>query len=418
MMINEKQYVAIFSKDNAGGVRSLAPRIRRSGAYPLLITDQDQDLNSGLVEATFRVSWENKPSTIADQLIAWAQAMHFNIVGVVNLLDPLFAWSQCFEDRLQGRISSDSAFLDLADKSAVRNALCELCLSSVYNAKGKPSELSNQLKQFPYPVVIKPSRDSGGSLLVQKCANQIEAQNSLKNISEVLGEKPTIVEGYISGQEYSIDCIYVQGEIIPVFVVEKTGEKSMDMHDPNLLISRTISEDKNNVSSLIMDKLEILSRSIRLPDKWLHVEYRIDGRGVPEIIEINPRPGGGVYCDAIEYLYGVNPLDILIQIALGTDENAFAVFKRSSKNSVVGLLHREENIAGYYTVEPELFDELEALQWVIKSDILTPYQVQDSYRENIFIDIAFSGDTDEQVKDRSKYLESRIDKALRYHKEL
>jgi biotin carboxylase len=170
---------------------------------------------------------------------------------------------------------------------------------------------------LPFPLIIKPAVGFF-SLAVHK-VDSIEEWNSvLNNIEqeiedfkgmypkEVVNVSDFIIEAYIEGEEYAIDCYFNEnGKPIVLNVMHHIFSSAKDVSDRVYMTSKEIIE---KYKPEIEDFLLIVGQKAQLKNFPMHVEIRIDKTGKINPIEINPLRFGG-WCttgDISYFAYGFN----------------------------------------------------------------------------------------------------------------
>jgi argininosuccinate lyase len=166
-----------------------------------------------------------------------------------------------------------------------------------------------------YPVVLKPCSGSG-SVGVRLCADEAEATahaakllHDTENERGLGGPAEVLVEEFLTGPEYSVEMFdgYAVATVdkrlsAPPWFVE-TG------HDTP---SRLPAEQER----LLVDAAHDAVAALNLCWGAAHVELRLGAAG-GQIIEVNPRPAGGMIPDLVNRAYGIDLIAAQIRAAAG-----------------------------------------------------------------------------------------------------
>lgn len=188
-----------------------------------------------------------------------------------------------------------------------------------YFFKGIPF---NNLKNFPvsqlqFPLIIKPAVGFF-SLAVHKIDTVKEWNEIINNIDtevetfknmypkEVVDISNFIVEEYIAGEEYAVDCYFdSNGKVVILNILHHIFSSSKDVSDRVYSTSQKIIETHlKNFETF----LQTVSNKAQLKNFPMHVEVRVDANGKIIPIEINPLRFGG-WCttgDISSYAFGIN----------------------------------------------------------------------------------------------------------------
>ena len=172
------------------------------------------------------------------------------------------------------------------------------------------------------PFVIKPSVGffSIGVHIVNNKSDWYAAQkelnyDNLKSIypTEVMNASTFIIEEYIEGEEFAIDAYFNKdGEVVILNILHHQFSSSTDVSDRVYSTSQSIIRKyKESVEAF----LKPIGKKAELKNFALHVEVRIDKKGVIKPIEINPLRFGG-WCttgDLSWYAFKFNSYQYFIQ---------------------------------------------------------------------------------------------------------
>ena len=172
--------------------------------------------------------------------------------------------------------------------------------------------------ELTFPFVIKPSVGffSIGVHVVKNQADWVFAKKelnyeNLKSIypPEVLNTSSFIIEEYIQGEEYAIDCYFDKhGEVIILNILHHKFSSGSDTSDR---VYSTSKEIVLKFKSSFAEFLHSIGLKSGLRNFPAHVEVRVDSKGRIIPIEINPLRFGG-WCTTADLLgvaIGYNPYE-------------------------------------------------------------------------------------------------------------
>lgn len=182
------------------------------------------------------------------------------------------------------------------DKSALRACLAEADLGAVRFAVAHDADAARRAAaDIGYPVVLKP-RALGGSIgvvrvddeqqLVDGFAMAATASSSEGTASRLQG---VLIEEYLDGPEFSVDCAVWRGVAVPVVVAEKTVGFAPYFEELGHVVPPAPRPGLEEALALVVDA----HKAAGLDNLVTHTEVRLTSRG-PRIIEINVRLGGGL----------------------------------------------------------------------------------------------------------------------------
>ena len=226
----------------------------------------------------------------------------------------------------------------------------------------KLSELEDlDIKSIEFPFIIKPSIGffSMGvykvenleewKIISKKIINEVEITKSIYP-KEVINLNKFIIEEFIHGEEYAIDCYFNKtGEPVILNILHHIFSSGKDVSDRVYSTSKKIIE---NYHIILEDFLKIIGNKLDLKNFPIHMEVRIDKEGKIIPIEINPLRFGG-WCttgDLSWYAYGINSYEYFFK-GIKPDWNKILESKSGKIFSIIVLDNnsgvKENNIVSF-----------------------------------------------------------------------
>ena len=230
-------------------------------------------------------------------------------------------------------------------------------------------------KELPFPFVIKPSVGffSIGVHVVKTEADWEVARKELnyKNLESiypriVLDTTTFIIEEYIEGEEFAIDCYYNnEGEVVILNILHHKFSSGADTSDRVYSTSLDIVlQYKNSFEAF----LQSIGQKAGIKNFPAHVELRVDAEGRINPIEINPLRFGG-WCTTADLLgiaTGFSPYEFYLKNEKPDWDLVFKG-KNHKKFSIIVL----NNNSGYAPEEIDLFD-----YELLASDFENPIEIR------------------------------------------
>ena len=192
-----------------------------------------------------------------------------------------------------------------------------------------------------YPIIVKPV-DRSGSRGITKLEHEHAAKlkDAIEYAKEQGFEKYALVEEFVSGTEYSVECISWHGLHYFLSITQKftTGSPHFieTAHlEPVTMDSRMVEKIKNVVFHAL--------NSLHIENGASHSEVKItDGKEIM-IIEIGGRMGGdSIGSHLVEWSTGIDYVRAVIQIALGEEPDLDAHLPLSA--AAVRFIMSEEDL--------------------------------------------------------------------------
>lgn len=201
------------------------------------------------------------------------------------------------------------------DKGSCRDAWAKAGLAQPeYRVVEGPAGIAAAADTIGYPAVVKPTRAWGSRGVAVVCSRaEIDAVAATTRREGFEG--PMIVERCITGIEVSVEGLVQRG----VTTVLAIGDKEMQDH-PTFRVGMVL----NYPTYLPREPIEVLCAkaiaAMGIENGAFDAELMVDERGVPHLLEINPRPGGGHILGVIvEAVSGVAMPEAYAKILLGED---------------------------------------------------------------------------------------------------
>lgn len=226
------------------------------------------------------------------------------------------------------------------------------------------------LSQISFPLIVKPV-DRSGSRGISKVLNIDELEKAIDYAKKQGFEKKVLVEEYVEGDEYSVECLSWKGEHHLLQITKKytTGSPSFieTGHFEPALLEDDIKERIKEIIFCALDSLEVEYGAS-------HSEIKIDENGNIKIIEIGARMGGD--------LIGSN----LVKLTTGID----------FVENVIRICMNEKpilDIQDHYSYA--------GVRFIFNNDDLDVLNVIKSENKDILLEYSFDGKIYESVSDSS-----------------
>ncbi|WP_332649971.1 ATP-grasp domain-containing protein [Lysinibacillus sp. 54212] len=168
-----------------------------------------------------------------------------------------------------------------------------------------------RVSELPYPIIVKPIFGYG-SEGVNKINNSQAMTNYINTLAEnrIVDER-FILEQYIEGNEYAIDCYYNEhGEAVILNVFTRSFKDSNDVGDRIYFTSKEVIR---STIPMFTQYIQHFGENYRLKNIPIHIELRVTPSNDIIPIEINPlRFAGEGTTELGYYAYQINPYDYYI----------------------------------------------------------------------------------------------------------
>lgn len=241
-----------------------------------------------------------------------------SVDGIVTDQGEMFVRAQAYAAEkmgLQG-IGYERALL-FTDKNAQKEKCEMLGLPTIEHGLVKTlSEAKSLFRKINGNAIIKPT-DSSGSRGVTKIVTESDLDDNFETTRAFSKDGNVIMERFISGPEFEVDSIVVNGECKYLMHADLT-----EFQIPNVFACSTIlfpSMAENKVIERLIDTNKTTIEGLGLENGLAHAEYiKDDATGNIYLMEAAAR-GGGLFLSShiVEMQTGLNTAEFLINLALG-----------------------------------------------------------------------------------------------------
>lgn len=199
---------------------------------------------------------------------------------------------------------------------------------------------SYDISDFTYPLIVKPT-DRSGSRGITKITDESQLKGAIKDACAESFEHKALIEEFVKGKEFSVECISFHGEHRLLAVTEKitTGE-------PHFI--ETGHNQPANISTYEVEKIKSIIfhalNSLMISEGASHSEVKIDECGDIKIIEIGSRMGGDcIGSDLVRISTGYDFTKMVIDVSLGKEPE----FKKitNPKKAAVRFIFSKDDVA-------------------------------------------------------------------------
>lgn len=218
------------------------------------------------------------------------------------------------------RYLSYEAAVNCRNKKLTRKILNDKNISPVQCSLVRSvDEAMAVIQTFSFPVIVKPSNDSGSNLVL-RCHNLYDLRYAISSIrhnkSNWAGQSydtDILIEEFIGGQEYSVESCTIGGKTTIIGITEKlTTESNLSIETGQNFPAVLSEETKLEMCKVVTDAIEVLG----IDYASTHTEVKLTTKGT-KIIEVNCRPGHDRIHIIVEAVTGYNLRELSLHIALG-----------------------------------------------------------------------------------------------------
>jgi hypothetical protein len=212
-------------------------------------------------------------------------------------------------------------------------------------------------------------------------------------IAEGSGGKELICEGYLPGIEFSLDGYVQRGVFHPLYLAEKLDYNYDANQDGGSLVSPPVSIDAA-VAESFTRYLQGICQAGRLDSVWMHIEGRV-AEGRAEIIEINPRIGGGEYANAVKLRSGLDPFEVILSLCLGKGSVDHARVDQGYDGLMKQIIFHADRLGRLTDFTP--LQTVLSITGVVSGHVIRDFEATNLEQENLFAQFLIKGVTLEEL---------------------
>lgn len=234
-------------------------------------------------------------------------------------------------------------------------------------------------EDFKFPLIVKPI-DRSGSRGINKVKNIKELTKALKIAKEVSFSNKVLVEEFIEGNEYSVECISQDGRHKLLQITRKYTTGSPNFIETGHIQPCDLKEEMfQKVEEIIINSL----KALEIKNGASHSEIKIYNNEV-KIIEIGARMGGDfIGSDMVKYSTGIDFLELVIKVA--SNEKINIEKNQDKKNVMVKFIFNEQDFLKFNKIKKEYHKNL--VEYFINESFLKT--VTDSSSRNGYYILVF-----------------------------
>lgn len=267
------------------------------------------------------------------------------ISGVISSCDYYLPLVAAVAERFRLPSSPAKVLASMTDKHLMRQALRRKGLpgpSSFLALSEEDAEAAAGATGLP--AIVKP-RDMSGSTLVRKVHSVDQMRRAigavLSHPANPRGRKRAegaLVESYLSGEEFSVECCARRGDVFLSGITDKRlGGEGGFVERGHMFPADLPAESARAIGVHAAEALSAMG----YVEGTAHVEIRMTPSG-PRVIEMNPRIGGNYISELVERVTGLSPLTQMVEVALGEEPREAVEAERPKSAAVAFLLPSSE----------------------------------------------------------------------------
>lgn len=202
--------------------------------------------------------------------------------------------------------------------------------------------------ELVYPVIVKPT-DRSGSRGITKLADGSGLADAIEYAKEQGFDKHALVEEFITGYEYSVECISYKGQHFFLAMTKKFTTGAPHFIETGHIEPSGVSEETlEEVRKVVFHALD----SLKIRNGASHAELKISKEGKITLIEIGGRMGGDyIGSNLVPLSTGVDFVKAVIQVAVGEEPDLSIAGE--PKTAAVRFVFDEEDLNALLALKRE-----------------------------------------------------------------
>lgn len=223
------------------------------------------------------------------------------------------------------------------DKGFFREVLDDLELPRYRWAQGRDDgELLRAAIGMRFPLMVKPSDGSGSKGVgIARTSAELAAALAVARSFSVCGD--VIVEEYVDGRPYSVECFLDAGRIVFFAATRRvvTGPPHF------ITVSHLVPADLDYATtSRVLRAVQRICTALEIRVGPVNLDFIIDEQGEPHVIELGARLGGNGMPALVYAAFGVNTVRAAVRCALG---RPFRLEPIRNRKALLHILHSDRD---------------------------------------------------------------------------
>lgn len=220
-------------------------------------------------------------------------------------------------------------------KDLLRNALSTECPWNIpYQVMEECSEVT-----ISFPCIMKPS-DSQGQRGIFLVNTQEDVNLHFEDAKKYSRDHKVIIEHYVIGNEYSVNCYLVNGEIPIVIVSDRdTWPQFTGLIHKHIVPTRTLNQTVVNEIKMMMQDV---CKRVGITNGPLYAQIKVEDNH-PYIIEMTPRLDGCHMWNILAKATGLNLLKLCFEHLLSNDTSELKNMRDTVDNYELVFFCQEPN---------------------------------------------------------------------------
>lgn len=256
------------------------------------------------------------------------------------------------------QIMSYESALDCTDKIRMKDVFLRNGIpTSKYIKVSSANELDSEVS---FPVVVKPA-DTSGSRGIRKINSVDVIGEAINNaLSQCVFRKEVVVEEFVEGEEYQVDCIVQNGnvEVALIRLKPKFQKNEISSCVGSLITPRIFKENYFEFKNLA----ESLAKAFEIRNNTFFFQL-IKSKDNVSVIELGVRVGGGWSHKMIKEITGLDFIKVSLYSQLGREER----------------FQHHRPLKCYHTCflfsKAGVFQKVSGLEALLKEGVIDSYQV-------------------------------------------
>lgn len=306
------------------------------------------------------------PISIVDKDEILDKCQEIGIDGICSIASDLAVITVCYVAEKMGLTGNGiSGSLTATNKHLMKEALVK---SNVPTAKFRLTDGTDavDVTGLNYPLIVKPTDRSGSRGVTRINGPEEDISSAIARAVDQSFEKKALVEEYVFGKEYSVECISYQGKHTLLAVTEKFTTGDPHYIETGHLEPAGLSDTQlKEVEKIVFAGLDALG----VRSGASHSELKISGDKI-SMIEIGARMGGDkIGSTLVELSTGYDFVKAVIDISLGRQPEGYSGL--TVKNAAIRYIMDENGMDCLKTIKrdfPEILYEADD-SYISKEDV-------------------------------------------------
>lgn len=308
--------IVFIGVNKSGSSREAVKAAEKLGYFTVVFTNRERQLEQReqYPDVHQLVSVDINDIDVLHAEITSLQHKGHTITAITSFVDQYVHTASVLADEFCDNLLSTDAIFIMENKEETRQFLSDQPYTPVFLLIEKDDAISSVTfpDRLTYPVMVKCPKSTGSKDVIF-AEKEEELKKSIVKLREKYPEETLIVEEYIDGEQYLVEVLVFNRQIMVSAIIEQEITKGKRFIVTGYGVLANVEPELEESLQEITDSIVT---SLGIQNGAFHLELRRTENGW-KLIEINPRISGGAMNKMIQAAFGYSLVEETLKMLIG-----------------------------------------------------------------------------------------------------